>query len=318
MASKSDNVVSVAFDMMQTQPLPKLSVTDVFYCRQVWLYNITFVINSEGIENPNTCYTYTWLETESGRGPDEVCSALMSFLANLENKIKIELSPENYPKILNLFSDSCSAQNKNKYMITTLLYYVNYKTTIFNEVNHIFPVRGHSYMPPDRVFGRIEQKLRKKENIVSPNQYYDVFKEESTVFVYGKDFLVYDYKNAASKLLKSILGFKSTEQKCFSYIKGLKTVGVSPSYTDTPIRVNVLKQNVDLSVFGEYLELLPKKSHVKDAKRIDVSGLMKFFTIPPDAKEFYDDVLLQTQTTNQDDGLNEDEEGTPYYNEDEQ
>jgi len=82
--------------------------------------------------------------------------------------------------------------------------------------------------------------------------------------------------------------------------------------------VNVLKRNVDLSVFGEYLKLLPKKSHVKDAKRIDVPGLMKFFTIPSDAKQFYDDVLLQTQTTNQDDGLNEDEEGTPYYNEDEQ
>jgi len=30
MASKSDNVVSVAFDKMQTQPLPKLSVTNVF------------------------------------------------------------------------------------------------------------------------------------------------------------------------------------------------------------------------------------------------------------------------------------------------
>lgn len=188
MASKSSSVISVAFDMMQTQPLPKLSVTDVFYCRQVWLYNITFVINSKGIENPKTCYTYTWLETESGRGPDEVCSALMSFLTNLENQLKIELSPENYPKTLNLFSDSCSAQNKNKYMITTLLYYVNYKITIFYEVNHIFPVRGHSYMPPDRVFGRIEQKLRKKENIVSPNEYYEVFKEQSTVFVYGKDF----------------------------------------------------------------------------------------------------------------------------------
>lgn len=240
----------------------------------------------------------------------------MSFLTNLENKLKIELSPENYPKTLNLFSDSCSAQNKNKYMITTLLYYVNYKTTIFNEVNHIFPVRGHSYMPPDRVFGRIEQKLRKKENIVSPNEYYEVFKEQSTVFVYEKDFLVYNYKNAASKLLKSILGFKSTEQKCFSYVKGLKAVGVSPSYTDTPIRVNVLKRNADLSVFGEYLELLPKKSHVKDAKRIDVSSLMKFFTIPPDAKQFYDDVLLQT--SNQDNILNDNEEDTPYYNEDEQ
>lgn len=41
MVYKSENVISVAFYMMQTQPLPKLSVTDVFYCRQVLLYNIT-------------------------------------------------------------------------------------------------------------------------------------------------------------------------------------------------------------------------------------------------------------------------------------
>lgn len=59
-------------------------------------------------------------------------------------------------------------------MITTILYYENYKITIFDEVNHIFPVFGHSYKPPDRVFGRIEQKLRKKENIISLNRYCEV------------------------------------------------------------------------------------------------------------------------------------------------
>lgn len=156
MAEKKEKVVSVSFDMMQTQPLPKLSVTDVFYCRQVWLYNITFVINSEGVENRNTCHTYTWLETESGRGPNELCSALISFLSYLEDKIKQTMSPDQYPETLNLFSDSCSAQNKNKYMITTLLYYINYKSSVFKTINHTFPVRGHSYMPPDRIFGRIE------------------------------------------------------------------------------------------------------------------------------------------------------------------
>lgn len=72
MASKSDKVIFVSIDMKQRQPLPKLSVTDVLYCRQVWLYNITFVINSKGIEHLNTCYTYTWLQTDSGRRPDEV------------------------------------------------------------------------------------------------------------------------------------------------------------------------------------------------------------------------------------------------------
>lgn len=177
------------------------------------------------------------------------------------------MSPDQYPETLNLFSNSCSAQNKNKYMITTLLYYIKYKSSIFNKIYHIFPVRGHSYIPPDRIFGRIEQKLRKKENIVSPSQYYDVFKEETSVHVYGKDFLMYNFKNATTKQTKSVLDFKTTEQKVFSYVKGLHTVGIIPSYTDTPVRVDILKRNSNLKLFEDNLEVLPKISHVKPAKK---------------------------------------------------
>lgn len=63
----------------------------------------------------------------------------------------------------------------------TLLYYINYKAIVFTQINHIFPVRGHSYMPPDRVLGRIEQVLRKKETILSLNQYFEIFKNFCTV-----------------------------------------------------------------------------------------------------------------------------------------
>lgn len=43
---KCDEIVC-SFDMMQNQALPKLSVTDTFYSRQAWLYNLTFVSNME-------------------------------------------------------------------------------------------------------------------------------------------------------------------------------------------------------------------------------------------------------------------------------
>ena len=62
---------------------------------------------------------YTWLETQSGRGPNEVCSALSHFLEQLENKLKVAGKS---PKVLKLFSDSCSAQNKNQFVMTLLLY----------------------------------------------------------------------------------------------------------------------------------------------------------------------------------------------------
>jgi len=68
-------------------------------------------------------------------------------------------------------------------------------------------------MPPDRVFGQIEQILRKKENIVSPKQYHEVFEKLCSVKVYNKNFLFYDYKTAAKKLVKSKTDFKSTQKK---------------------------------------------------------------------------------------------------------
>lgn len=63
---------------MQNQPIPKLSVTELFYSRQVWVYNLTFVLTTEK-QIPQNCHMYTWTETESGRRPNEVPSALIHF-----------------------------------------------------------------------------------------------------------------------------------------------------------------------------------------------------------------------------------------------
>ena len=57
---------------------------------------------------------------------------------------------------LRLFSDSCFGQNKNMTMISMLS--ALRKTAFPNlDVEHTFPIRGHSFLPADRVFGRIEQ-----------------------------------------------------------------------------------------------------------------------------------------------------------------
>lgn len=47
--------ISCSFDMIQTQLLPKLSVTDVFYSCRVWLYNLTFFI-SHSNKNQKTAF----------------------------------------------------------------------------------------------------------------------------------------------------------------------------------------------------------------------------------------------------------------------
>lgn len=153
--TNNKSIINISFDIMQNQPLPKLSMTDTFYSKQVWLYNLTFVLNSEK-PNSDSCYMYTWLETQSGRGPNEVASALIDFLEMIDTKFQSQNNP---PTIINLFLDSCSAQNKNQNVMIALFNVVNFKAKIIKEINHYFPVRGHSYMPLDQVFSQIEKDL---------------------------------------------------------------------------------------------------------------------------------------------------------------
>lgn len=54
-------------------------------------------------------------------------------------------------------------------------------------VQHYYPVRAHSYLPPDRVFGRIERSLRRRETVLLPEEYNNVEAEHATVRVIGSE-----------------------------------------------------------------------------------------------------------------------------------
>ncbi|KAJ4431019.1 hypothetical protein ANN_19612 [Periplaneta americana] len=85
---------------------------------------------------------------------------------------------------IRLFPDGAGGQKKNTIVITALLNWLLTEApkNIKNILLH-FPVPGHSYipLPPDRVFGVIERKVLKIENIIHPNEYIEMFKESGTV-----------------------------------------------------------------------------------------------------------------------------------------
>jgi len=58
---------------------------------------------------------------------------------------------------------------------------------------------------------------------------------------------------------------------------------------------------------SDHIELLPQKNHVKIAKQDDVRKLLRFFNIPEDSKQFYEDIFKVA-----DDNI----EDVPYYDED--
>ncbi|CAG9814596.1 unnamed protein product [Phaedon cochleariae] len=96
---EEDNVLSLAFDYMQNISLPKVPVQELFYLRQLTV-NVFAISNIKA----KTSFLYVYHEGEGRKGPDEVCSFLHDYLKQIPEKITE----------LRLFSDNCSAQNKNQ------------------------------------------------------------------------------------------------------------------------------------------------------------------------------------------------------------
>lgn len=80
-------------------------------------------------------------------------------------------------------ADGCSGQNKNTTTIEMVSkWFSSSAPRSLKKVELIFPVTGHSFIPPDRVFGVAEKEIRKRNSIVQTNEYIDIIKNHASVF----------------------------------------------------------------------------------------------------------------------------------------
>lgn len=136
-------------------------IQDAFYSRQISLYNLWFV-NMSAVHP----VFFTWDETQSGRGATEVGSALQYL--KFQDYTGIET--------VRLFCDGCGGQNKNSHIIHTMLFWlINHSPTEIKQIQITYPARGHSFLPADRVFGRIEKVIKKYPVITTKEEYKEQF-----------------------------------------------------------------------------------------------------------------------------------------------
>lgn len=147
------------FDYAQNLPIPKLNITSQFYKRLLWLFNFNIHCHNDGSSS-----FYCFLEIDSKKGPNTVCSFIHHFV---KEKLQDLL---NIKKIIFLF-DACGGQNKN---ITMVMFSTWLAKSLNMPIEHIFPVRGHSYNQCDRNFGRYGILLKSLETIESAEQYLKV------------------------------------------------------------------------------------------------------------------------------------------------
>lgn len=108
-------------------------------------------------------------------------------------------------KHIRLMADGCPGQNKNSVMVSMIMYWLdNFAPNNIEDVTLIFPTTGHSYMPPDRVFGNIEREIKTHATITKPEDLITIIKKFSNVLYVPKEITVYDFRTLASKIVKEV------------------------------------------------------------------------------------------------------------------
>lgn len=181
-----DDEVKLCFDMQQVQPLPRTPIQQAFYSRQIGLYNVCIMDVSS--QKPSF---YIWTEDEAARGSTEVASALLSHMSTLDLSGKVRVS---------LFSDGCIGQNKNNHVLHSLMYFLAQNCSSVKVISLTFPVRGHSFLPADRVFGQAEKYLRQNPTIIDKAGYFEQYEKIGKVKKLGSEWELYDVKSLGNSL----------------------------------------------------------------------------------------------------------------------
>lgn len=164
-ASNPENkTVMFTFDLQKALEMPVIQTSEVYYMRQLWLYNC-------GVydEVNKTCYMYNWNESTASRGSQEIGSCLYKHF--------IKFVPKDTQNII-LWSDACSGQNRNikmALMLKKFLCMSDYPD--LTSIEQHFFVSGHSYNSCDRSFGLIEKQKRMTESIFVPEHWINVMKQ---------------------------------------------------------------------------------------------------------------------------------------------
>ncbi|KAF6212106.1 hypothetical protein GE061_012626 [Apolygus lucorum] len=196
---------SFVFDLQQVHPLPKTPIGDAFYRRQISFYSFCCV----PVDSRAPTF-YTWNETMGKRGANEIGSALIHHLRSQDLSSFSTIS---------MFSDGCAGQNRNAHVVHVLCHWLkNESRENIQKIQVTFPTRGHSFLPADRAFGRVEKRLKNINVITNNNEYDAIYEEFGSVKKLGEDWVVYDIKHL-EQIYQKIKGISQTKRLCIKKIR---------------------------------------------------------------------------------------------------
>jgi len=277
--NKKDNVYSIVYDLQQVHSLPRVTCQEAFYSRQLSLYNFGLCDqNLMSMKNSNCYYCYTWTEYEAARGANEIASAVNHYLKTNIESSKL-FTEDNNIDTVRLVSDGCGGQNKNNIVVGMVVNWLANAPAKIKSVELLFPVRGHSFLPCDRLFGRIEKDLKKCNQILDPKEFHTVFSQHcERIFVFGDEWFCNDWKTATSSVYKPLKNIQDAKRIIATRTVTGQSVTIDvrceASYkSDIAAPVNILKKGQKHGNLN--LARCPSDKSINSAKLKDIHNLLR-------------------------------------------
>ncbi|XP_045484411.1 uncharacterized protein LOC123689220 [Pieris rapae] len=280
-AAIKGEVHAITADMQAVMLCPYLNASALYFKTKLCVHNFT-VYNLSN--HQAMCYWFD--ETVTDLRATTYASFFVAYITNLL---------ENDPKEVIIYTDGCTAQNRNNVVSNALLRLaVKYNVTITQK----FLEKGHTQMEVDSVHSVIERKLKNRE-IHLPSQYamiskearikpfpYDVVMPDYTFFkdYSRKDYLVYE----------SIRPGRVAGDKCVTNIRVLRyntnsTIDYKLMYSDEYMRLPRRAKPIE-SLLSEPPQLHDGPQKITKAKFNHLQELKT--VIPPDCHEFYNNLIF--------------------------
>ena len=140
LAIDNDKILLSVFDLQAVTPLPNGNVSSFYYKSKLNVFNFTAynIVDKTG-------YCYMWHEGEARRGANEIATCIFKYI-------------EEYGigKQILFYSDNCSAQNKNKFLVSMYLYAI--QNLDVDQIVHKYLIVGHTENEGDSMHSCIEKE----------------------------------------------------------------------------------------------------------------------------------------------------------------
>ncbi|XP_022823697.1 uncharacterized protein LOC111362445 isoform X3 [Spodoptera litura] len=283
------NKIICCYDMQAVLQTPCGNDSLFFYKRRLNVYNCTvFNVVSKA------AYCYLWNESLGGKGCDEVGTCIYKFLKD-----------HCVGKNVFFYTDNCSAQNKNKYLLS--LYHYAIKVLGVVSITHKYLVIGHTQNEGDSVHSTIERektRILKNGSIFVPTQWKSVIqcaKKCGTPYeVHELDFSdILDLKDLVTQFGKNFTVNNDGDRVVWNEIKKIYMQASSPYlvfYNDTYEPNSTMKclnvrnrtrgrsaANVELHLRNKYHQ----RPKISNLKKKDLLALCDSNVIPRVYREYY-------------------------------